>query len=447
MVAESGQSSSILVRGGYVIDPSQRLSKITNILIVDSNIIWMGDGNPPQTCEYNIIPAEQMLVCPGFIDLHCHLREPGFEDKETIATGTSAAVKGGFTTVCCMPNTQPPIDKPYLVELVMDIAKKVDKARVLPIACISKGRKGNSLTDMPSLSSAGAVAFSDDGSPVMEDSLMQAALENSLHLKLAIMDHCEYLPLTKDGVINEGRVARELNLKGIPAEAEEIMISRNISLAKLTGGRIHISHVSTAHSVELVRIAKRNGINITAEVTPHHLTLTEETVLQHGTNAKVSPPLRTQTDIQALIEGINDGTIDAIATDHAPHTTADKRCDLPSAAFGISGFETALGVLLGLVHSSKIDINTLITKLTVGPIMIIGKCKGGSGTLRVGTAADITVIDPDREWLVDTDKFISKGKNSPWNGCTLKGKVMATLVDGRIVYSDPLIQVKKSLML
>ena len=437
MVNGFRQDLPLLIKDGHVIDPNQGLNETTNLLISDGIISWSGTGTPPVEKGLNVISARGMIVCPGFIDLHCHLREPGFEDKETIATGTAAAAKGGFTTVCCMPNTEPPIDQTSLVTWILTRAKKEGKAHVFPIACISRKRKGESLADMQALSLSGAVAFSDDGSPVMDTRLMHAALEKSRELNVAIMDHCEYLPLTKDSVINEGKIACKLEVKGIPDEAEEKMVARDIDLAELTGGKIHICHVSTSHSVELIRDAKKRGIKITAEVTPHHLALTEDTVLQQGTYAKVNPPLRTEKDVEALIRGINDGTINAIATDHAPHTIADKCGDLPSAAFGISGLETALGVLLGLVHSGKINISTLITKLTVEPAAIIGKHKEGSGSLKLGTAADITIIDTQKEWVVDTAEFVSKGKNTPWNGCLLKGKVMVTLVDGRIVYCEP----------
>lgn len=441
MVGESTHKTvPLLIKDGRLIDPSQGLDKIGNLLIAEGKISWWGSGSPPMPYfQYVTISAEGMIVCPGFIDIHCHLREPGFEDKETIATGTRAAARGGFTTVCCMANTEPPIDQPAVVELIQNKAILEGVAHVFPIGCVSQGRKGKVLADMTGLAEAGVVAFSDDGSPVMDSKLMHLALEKGRQWGLPIIDHCEHPALSKGGVMNEGMMANKLGLKGIPAEAEEIMVARDIDLAERTGGRLHIAHVSTANSLALIQDAKKKGIPVTAEVTPHHLTLTEESIIKYGTNAKVNPPLRTEKDIAALIQGVREGVIDAIATDHAPHSIADKGRDFQTAAFGISGLETALGVLVSLVHEGNLDLITLISKLTAGPARVIGK--HGLGTLTIGDRADVTIFDPEVEWIVDTGQFASKGKNTPWAGQTLKGKVMVTIVGGKIVYQHNTIKI------
>jgi dihydroorotase len=377
-----------------------------------------------------------MVVCPGFIDFHCHLRQPGFEEKETIATGSRAAAKGGFTTICCMPNTNPALDNRAAIDYIKAVSVSDACIRVLPIGCITKGRAGKELADMGELAEAGVVAFSDDGSTVADSRIMKQALEYSLIFGLPVSDHCEDAMLSEGGQINEGIIATRLGLRGIPEAAEENIISRDIALAKLTGARIHIAHASTEGSVKLIRKAKKDGVKITAEVTPHHLTMDEEMVLGYDTNAKVNPPLRTQKDIAALIAGLKDGTIDIIATDHAPHTANEKLCEFALAPFGISGFETALGSLMKLVHRGDIGINLLISKLTAEPARIIGNRFGKLGILEEGNAADITVFAPDAEWTVDTKKFLSKGKNTPLDDKKLKGKVMATIYNGKVVYKD-----------
>jgi len=415
----------LLVQGGRIIDPAQGIDEMGNLLIADGKIA--GWGNIAPKPEYDVLPAAGMIVCPGFIDLHCHLREPGFEDKETIDTGTKAAARGGFTTVCCMPNTNPPLDSVGAVDYV----KSKGIVRVLPIGCVTMGRKGEELVFMAHLAWAGVIGFSDDGSPVKTAKLMRQALEYSRSLNLPIIDHCEDVTFTRDSQINDGIVSSELKLKGWPAVAEEKIVARDLDLAAATGGWVHIAHVSTAGSVELIREAKKTRVKVTAEVTPHHLTLTEMEAIGYNTNAKVNPPLRTPKDNEALVGGLKDGTIDIIATDHAPHAEKDKKCEFVRAAFGISVFETALGSLMSLVHDDKIDLNTLIAKLTAGPAKILNK---PLGTLKTGSIADVTVFDPNRQWLVDTSKFVSKGKNTPLAGRTLKGKVMATIYGGRVVY-------------
>jgi len=432
-------TKSLLIRGGRIIDPRQGIDEVGSLLISEGKISWQGE-TPPQP-DYDVLPAEGLIVCPGFIDLHCHLRQPGFEEKETLATGTQAAARGGFTTVCCMPNTNPPLDNREAIDYVKTEAAREGVVRVLPIGCISKGRKGEELAEMGELASAGVIAYSDDGSPVRSSHLMRQALEYSRAFSLPVIDHCEDTALSEDGQMNEGILATQLGLRGIPAAAEEIMVARNLTLARLPGARLHIAHASTEGSVELIRRGKEEGIRVTAEVTPHHLTLTEEEVIGYDTNAKVNPPLRTKRDIQALIQGLRENVIDIIATDHAPHTEKDKRCEFALAPFGISGFETALGSLMKLVHDGQLALTTLIAKLTGEPARIINYDQ--LGTLKIGTPADITIFDPDKDWVVDTRTFASKGKNTPLAGSVLKGRVMATIYGGNLVYKDDAIKVEE----
>ncbi len=438
MLSERSQNvKPLLIRGGRVIDPGQRIDSTGNVVISDGKVSWLGrEEETPPHLDCDVLHAEGLIVCPGFVDLHCHLREPGFEEKETIATGTQAAARGGFTTICCMPNTDPPLDSEAAINYVKFKARQEGTVRVMPIGCITAGREGKELTEMAKLASAGAIAFSDDGRPVMNSHLMQQSLELSCSLGLPVIDHCEDTSLTDGGQMNEGIISIKLGLAGMPAAAEEIMVARDLSLAALTGGRLHIAHVSTEGSVDLIRRAKEKGITVTAEVTPHHLTLTQERVVGYDTNAKVNPPLRTEADIKALTRGLNENVIDAIATDHAPHSAADKHCEFTLAAFGISGFETALGSLMTLVHAGKLTLATLISKLTDEPSRLIGDRYGRLGTLAVGASADVTLFDPAREWVVDTATFASKGKNTPLAGSVLKGKVMATIFQGKPVYKD-----------
>ena len=441
---------SLLIRGGRIIDPSQGIDQIGDLLIADGKIARLGGKTPTVIASPSLsvilskaknLDATGLVVCPGFVDLHCHLREPGFEDKETIATGTKAAALGGFTVVCCMANTEPPLDNAAGVDWVRQKARKDSLIGVLPIGCITRGRKGEELTDMAELAEAGVVAFSDDGDPVASSQLMRRAMEHSRDLDLPVIGHCEDKGLSDNGIMNEGQISAKLHLKGIPAAAEEVMVARDLILARLTRASLHIAHVSTKGSVELIRHAKEEGASVTAEVTPHHLTLTEERIggespnKPFDTNAKVNPPLRAKDDIQALIKGLKDGVIDAIATDHAPHTLADKSCGLELAAFGISGLETAFGCLMSLVHQGEISLTQLISKLTCEPAEVIGR-GGELGTLKAGSPGNVTILDPDREWIVDSRNFASKGRNTPYDGCHFEGKVMATIANGRIVYAD-----------
>ena len=438
-------SKSILIKSGRVIDPSSDIDEITDLLIVDGKIAKVGllDLENPPSEVYN---AEGMIVTPGFIDIHCHLREPGEEYKETIETGTKSAAAGGFTTVCAMPNTNPPIDTRSIVDFVKNKALKEGVVRVLPIGCVTKKSHGRELSEMSELADAGVIGFSDDGKPVSDANIMRQALAYSASLGLPIINHCEVPELADGASMNEGWVATRLGLKGMPNTAEEAMVARDISLSELTGGRIHLAHISTAGTLDMVRDAKERGINVTCEVTPHHLTLTDEAVLSIGdgntsfdaltphaynTTAKVNPPLRNITDMSVMARGIKDGTIDFIATDHAPHSSVDKVCTFQEAAFGISVLETALGSVLSLYHNSKLDLTTIIKKLTSDPAEFLGS---NLGTLKVGRPADVTVFDLDEDWKVDTSLFLSKGKNTPLDGATLTGKVKATFYSGENVY-------------
>ena len=435
---------SLLIQGGHIIDPSQGLDEIGSLLITEGKVSWLGRGEatPPRP-DYATLYTQGLIVCPGFVDLHCHLRQPGFEEKETIATGSQAAARGGFTTICCMPNTNPPLDNRVTIDYVKSTAAKEGVVRVLPIGCISKGRRGKEVAEMGELASAGVIAYSDDGEPAINSRLMRQALEYSSALGLPVIDHCEDTVLTEGGQMNEGIISNRLGLRGIPAAAEEIIVARDLALAQLTGGRLHVAHTTTQGSVELIRRGKEKGIKVTAEATPHHLTLTEEKVIGYDTNAKVNPPLRTKGDIQALIQGLKDNTIDIIATDHAPHTEADKLSEFALAPFGISGFETALGSLMSLVHNGELSLTTLIAKLTYEPAKIIGNKYGSLGSLDIGVLADVTIFDPTLEWVVDTKTFVSKGKNTPLAGSVLKGKVMATISRGKLVYKDDSIKVEE----
>ncbi|MEN8615090.1 dihydroorotase [Dehalogenimonas sp. THU2] len=426
---------SILIENGHLIDPAQDIDDRFNIAVIDGKIAWIGTGEPPKG-DYRVIDATGKIIAPGFIDLHTHLRQPGFENKETVSTGTNAAARGGFTTVCAMPNTSPAIDNRATVDYVKYVTSIEAAVRVLPIGCISKGRKGENLAELGEMADAGVIGFSDDGSSVPGARLLKQAMEYCTALDLPVIEHCEDMSLAEGGQVNEGVIATRLGLAGIPNAAEDTIVARDIALAELTGARLHLCHISTKGAVELIRQAKAGGIKVTAEVTPHHLTLTEDRTLGYDTNAKVNPPLRAQADIDALIEGLLDGTVDAIATDHAPHSFNDKCCEFSLAPFGISGLETAFGSLMKLVHGGKLPLKLIIEKLTAAPVYIIGDKHGINGSLKVGGPADIVILDPDAEWRVDTSKFASKGKNTPLAGTTLKGKVTVTIFGGTVAYQE-----------
>ena len=438
--------TTILIKGGRIIDPSQEVDRVADVLI-DDGVVRGIDGQIASPDGAQVIDAAGLVVCPGFIDLHCHLREPGFEDQETIATGTKAAAAGGFTTVCAMPNTNPIMDTRATVDYVLRKAVEEGVVRVLAIGSVTKGSKGGELAEMGELAEAGVIGFSDDGSPVANPNIMRQALSYSSSQGLPIINHCEVPELFHGGSMNEGWVSNRTGIGGIPNSAEEIMAARDIALAELTGGRLHLAHISTAGSLELVRRAKEKGLNVTCEVTPHHLTLSDEAVLgyhnggspfdpltlrAYDTHAKVNPPLRGRQDVAAMVEGLRDGTIDFVATDHAPHNRVSKLCTFQEAAFGMSALETALGSLMSLVHAGDIKLPQLVERLTAAPARFLGR--NDLGTLREGAPADVAIFDLDAEWVVDAGRFASKGKNTPLDGVTLKGKVVATIAGGEVVF-------------
>ena len=418
---------TILIKNGLVIDPSRDINGQMDVVVKGRKIQGVyPTGKGPRSEK--IIDATDRIVIPGLVDMHTHLREPGFEYKETIKTGTLAAVRGGFTSVCCMPNTSPVNDSVAVTELILERAKH-GSCNVFPIGAITIASESESLTELEALIKAGCVAFSDDGMPVTNSLLMRRALEYSNIFKVPIISHCEDMKLSEGGAMNEGFVSTILGLPGIPKAAEETMVARDLSLCELTGGRLHIAHVSTEGSVMLIRDAKKRGINVTAETCPHYFTLTDEALKNYDTNLKVNPPIRTAEDKEAIKMGIKDGTIDVIATDHAPHHFDDKNREFDNAAFGISGLETAFALSYQLVESGLIDMNQLIKLMCLTPSNIMGFSKG---TLKEDSDADITIINLNKKYKVDSLNFISKGKNSPFNEWTLKGTVEKTLVNGKV---------------
>lgn len=422
--------SSLLIRGGRVISPADELDGLLDVLVEEGVIRQVAPSITAPADE--VLDARGQVVAPGFIDLHVHLREPGGEASETLETGLSAAVAGGFTAVCPMPNTSPVNDRPELTHLLIERTGELGLARVFPIAAVSEGSEGAALTDFRGLAAAGAVAFSDDGRPVKTAALMRRAMEAASALGLPVIDHCEDPTLSAGGLLNEGRVAERLAVKGIPNTSEEVCLARDLVLAGAAGAHFHVAHLSTAGAVELVRASKRRGIHVTAEVTPHHFALTDEAVLERGVNAKMNPPLRSWRDRDALVEGLAVATVDAIATDHAPHAPALKAKPLAEAPFGVIGLETALGLsLTHLVHTGRITLGHLVELLSANPARIINR---PLGRLRAGNLADVTVFDPDLEWTYSVDRGRSKSRNSPFDGWKLKGAVTATIVGGRIVY-------------
>ena len=418
--------SKLLIKNGHVIDPANKRDGRFDVLIDRGKIVDVQLSIPANGAK--TIDAKGQLVVPGFVDLHTHLRQPGREDKETIETGSLAAVRGGFTTICAMPNTTPPIDHRGVVDFIHQESQRLGLVSVRSIGAITKGRLGKELTDFGELFDAGCVALSDDGHPVADGFLMRRALEYAKVFERPLIQHAEDPTLVAGGVMHEGIVSTTLGLRGIPSEAESVLVARDLALAELTGSWVHFAHLSSAKSVELIRQAKRRGVRVTCEVTPHHLALTHESVEGFNTQAKVNPPLRTEQDRMSLIAGLRDGTIDCIATDHAPHTDWEKELDFESAPFGISGLETALGVCVDvLVSPGHLSWSQLIEKLSTNPARIAGVA---GGSLSVDSEADLTLIDPKRSWLVSPQQFASKGRHSPFAGRTLIGAVARVLHHG-----------------
>lgn len=424
-------SAPLLLRGGKIVDPSRSVDEVTDLLLVSGKVEAVGRGlGRPDGAE--VIDCAGLIVAPGFIDTHCHLREPGREDVETIATGARAAAAGGFTAVCAMPNTEPVTDNQAAVGFIVRQAQRAGAARVHPIGAISVGQRGEALAEFGEMVGAGAVAVSDDGRPVVSAQLMRTALEYARTFGIPVIDHCEEPTLSAEGVMNEGTVSARLGLRGIPNEAEDIMVIRDILLARRSGGHVHLAHISTAGSVDLIRWGKDRGIRVTAEACPHHLSLTDNEVEGYETNAKMSPPLRSAVDVAAVQEAVRDGTIDVIATDHAPHHYDEKEREFADAPNGIVGLETALGVALtSLVDAGVIDLQTLVERMSCAPARVLGLREG---TLGRGAAADVTVFDPEQWWVVEPSHFVSKGRNTPYAGKELRGRAVYTIVGGEVVF-------------
>ena len=433
----------LLIANGHLIDPAAPENTGMSVLIENGRVsAWLGPGeNVPEGCE--VFDASGLLVAPGFIDMHVHLREPGQEHKETIASGCAAAVAGGWTSVCPMPNTTPVNDNAAITRYMIEQSERAGLANVFPIGAITKSSDGSELAEMGEMKAAGAVAVSDDGRPVPNSGIMRRAMQYARDFDLPVIDHCEDKSLSSGGVMHEGRVSLLLGLKGMPALAEEIDAVRDILLAKETGAHIHIAHVSTRGTIEAVRRAKNEGINVTCEVTPHHFTLTDRAVEGYDTNTKMSPPLRGEEHLEAIIEAIKDGTIDAIATDHAPHHADEKALEYDRAPFGITGLETAIGLAFNeLVHKGVIGLERLVELHASNPAKIFRL--EGRGTLTPGSIADITIIDPERKWTYSTADSRTKSRNTPFDGWEFTGKAVATLVGGKIVFSLMQISAAKS---
>jgi dihydroorotase len=425
----------LLIANGYVIDPSLGINTGKNLLLADGRVVELsnhGDGVPEGA---EVLDATGLIVSPGFIDLHTHLREPGAEYKETIASGAAAAVAGGWTSICAMPNTDPINDSPAVTRFIIEQAERAQLANVFPIGAITKGSAGSELAEMGEMKSAGIVAVSDDGRPVPSAGMMRRALEYARGFDLTVVDHCQDLSLTAGGVMHEGHWSLLLGLRGMPAAAEDVQVMRDCVLAKLTGGTVHIAHVSTLGSLAAIRRAKELGVKVTCEVAPHHWTLTDEAVAEYDTNTKMSPPVRSREHVAALIEGLRDGTIDAIATDHAPHHADEKALEFDQAPFGITGLETAVGLAFDLVNQGVIDLERLVWLCATNPARIFSL--SDRGTLAPNAHADVTILDPACEWVFDATASKSKSRNTPFHGRSMKGAAVATIVGGRVVYLNP----------
>jgi dihydroorotase len=422
---------TLRITNGRIIDPSQNLDQVADLWIRGETILGIG---PQQLPADRTIDASGKIVCPGLIDMHVHLREPGREEDETIATGTAAALAGGVTSVACMPNTEPALDSQAAAEFVYLQAERAGNANVFPVGAITKGRKGEELAEIGGLVEGGAVAFTDDGTPVVSAEIMRRALEYCKMFDKTVLTHAEDLELTRGAVMNEGFESMRLGLRGYPSAAEEVVIHRDIALAEMTGGRLHVLHVSTAGGVDLVRRAKRRGVRVTGEACPHHITLTDKELRRFDSNYKMSPPLRTQNDVEALIEGLKDGTLDVIATDHAPHAPEKKMRELDQAPNGIIGLETLLPIcVLALIEPGHLTWPQLIEKLTINPARVLGIDRG---TLKPGAPADVTIIDPKVEWTIDPTRFRSKSRNCPYTGWRVRGRAEAVIVGGELKYEE-----------
>ena len=421
---------ALLIKNGRVIDPASGYNAVADVWIEDGVIKGVGPNLSPANAE--VFDASGLIVAPGFIDMHVHLREPGFEHSETIESGARAAAAGGFTSICPMPNTAPVNDSPTVTTYIIEKARRHAVVNVFPIGAITRGSKGEELAAIGSMRQAGAVAISDDGRPVMNAQLMRRAMEFARSFHMPVINHCEDLHLSAGGDMHEGVESVRLGLRGIPGSSEDVMVARDILLAALTGARYHVAHISSRHSVEMVAYAKLKGLPVTSEATPHHLTLTDAGMIPYDSNYKMKPPLRSSSDVNAVVEGVVNGAIDAIATDHAPHAGSEKMQEFEKCPFGIIGLETALGIALDrLVHSGKINVNRLVELFTVNPARILGLERG---TLAPGTAGDVTIFSTDQQWTYDVNKSFSKSRNTPFDGASFRGGPVATIVAGQIVW-------------
>jgi dihydroorotase len=425
----------LLIANGYVIDPAQQVNAGRNVLLDEGRVVGLLDRSEPAPEDAQVLDATGLIVAPGFIDLHTHLREPGQEYKETIATGASAAVAGGWASICAMPNTDPINDNPAVTRFIIDKGQAANLANVFPIGAVTKGSGGKELAEMGEMKNAGIVAVSDDGRPVPTSGMMRRALEYARGFDLTVVDHCQDHSLSAGGVMHEGRWSLILGLRGMPAAAEDVDAARDCVLAKLTGAKVHIAHVSTRGALEIVRQAKNDGLQVTCEVTPHHWTLTDEAVAEYDTNTKMSPPLRSREHVDAVLAAMKDGTIDAIATDHAPHHADEKALEFDQAPFGIVGLETAVGLAFDLVHNGLIDLERVVQMCSTNPARIFGLTDRGS--LKANAHADVTILDPQLEWVFDVNRSKSKSRNTPFHGRSMHGAAVATIVGGRLVYLHP----------